>query len=278
MGFPTPLIRLIRDIYTDATTSICTSKDDYTEPITIGAGIKQGCPMSAILFNLTSELILRSVLSTANEDPSCHGQKISVLAYADDIVLTSRTSQGLQSFLNAATAAANILSLSFRQDKCATLSLTCGSTAQSRVADTVFNIQDIPNPILQHNDSYLYLGIPIGLLYNSSDMTDKLINHLDKIRDSLLAPWQKLDAIRTFIQPCLTYAFQSCPVTQTAAPNSSASYDPSATCPREQLPPTSLPPKPPEVLAYKTHLMKNTSKPLSRISRCSNLPTHSSMP
>ena len=44
-------------------------------------------------------------------------------------------------------------------------------------------------------------------------ITDKLIDHLDKIRDSLLAPWQKLDAIGTFIQPCMTYAFRSCPVT-----------------------------------------------------------------
>lgn len=46
-----------------------------------------------------------------------------------------------------------------------------------------------------------------------SDITNKLIDHLDKIRDSLLAPWQKLDAKRSCIQPCLTYAFRSCPVT-----------------------------------------------------------------
>ena len=32
---------------------------------------------------------------------------------------------------------------------------------------------------------------------------------LDRIRDSLLAPWQKLDAIRTFVQPCLTYALRA---------------------------------------------------------------------
>ena len=42
----------------------------------------------------------------------------------------------------------------------------------------------------------------------------RLMQDLDRIRDSLLAPWQKLDAIRTFIQPGLTYALWTCPVTK----------------------------------------------------------------
>ena len=67
-------------------------------------------------------------------------------------------------------------------------------------------------PVLSQHESYRYLGVPIGLLYNGGDMhniTDRLEQDLIKIRDSLLAPWQKLDAIRTFIQPCLTYAFRA---------------------------------------------------------------------
>ena len=58
-------------------------------------------------------------------------------------------------------------------------------------------------------------------LLKKSDMntiTAKLIKDLEKIRDSLLAPWQKLDAIRTFIQLGLTYgltyALRACPVTR----------------------------------------------------------------
>jgi hypothetical protein len=47
-------------------------------------------------------------------------------------------------------------------------------------------------------------------------ITSKLISVLTKIRDSLLAPWQKLDAIHTFVQPGLTYALRSCPVTKDA--------------------------------------------------------------
>ena len=43
-------------------------------------------------------------------------------------------------------------------------------------------------------------------------ITNKLVKYLEKIRDSLLTSWQKLDGIRTFIQPCITYALRTCPV------------------------------------------------------------------
>ena len=45
------------------------------------------------------------------------------------------------------------------------------------------------------------------------DELDSLVTRLcddrDKINDSLLAPWQKLDAIRTFVQPCLTFVLRA---------------------------------------------------------------------
>jgi hypothetical protein len=50
-------------------------------------------------------------------------------------------------------------------------------------------------------------------------ITERLIKDLEKICDSLLTPWQKLDAIRTFIQPCLTYALHACQVTRLSLQN-----------------------------------------------------------
>ena len=151
-----------------------------------------------------------------------HGNPIYVLAYADDLVLISRTRDGLQTLLDDVSAAAKILNLSFRPDKCASLSLTCGKREQSRVSNSVFSVQDGNIPTLLKEESYRYLGVPIGLLYDATDMnaiTNKLIKDLEKIRDSLLAPWQKLDAIRTFIQPCITYALRTCPVSRESLKN-----------------------------------------------------------
>ena len=54
--------------------------------------------------------------------------------------------------------------------------------------------------------------MPIGLVNNIDDIPNivpRLIQHVEIIGSSLLAPWQKLDAIQTFIQPCLTYALRA---------------------------------------------------------------------
>lgn len=221
MGFPIPFISLLQDIYTNANTVVRTSRTEETPPIPIKAGVKQGCPISAILFNLTSELLLRAILHKAQEQSdlpfSLYNKHISVLAYADDLVLLSRTRAGLQAFLDAVSQAADTLTLTFRSDKCSSLALTCNRREPHRVADTIFTVQNAEIPPLTREESYRYLGIPIGLLYHPTEMTnitDQLIEDLRKINDSLLAPWQKLDAIRTFIQPCLTYVLRACPVTK----------------------------------------------------------------
>ena len=226
MGFPPNLICIIRDIYTDASTAVRTSATEFTSAIPILAGVKQGCPLSAILFNLTSELLIRVVEHAATINPqhpfSLHKQKISALAYADDLVLVSRTREGLQEFLDHVSDAADILSLDFRPDKCATLSATCNKREPARVSDTVFRIQDTEIPVLTDHEPYRYLGVPVNLIYNSQDMTgitSRLERDLIKIKESLLAPWQKLDAIRTFIQPCLTYILRAYPVYQSTLKN-----------------------------------------------------------
>ncbi|CAJ0587486.1 unnamed protein product, partial [Mesorhabditis spiculigera] len=60
---------------------------------------------------------------------------------------------------------------------------------------------------LDSNDHYEHLGVPTGYYQGSS--AEKTINKmhqcLDKIHNSLLAPWQKADAVKTFILPCIGF-------------------------------------------------------------------------
>ncbi len=221
MGFSNSFIDLIKDRYTNATTVVRTSRDEETPAINVNASVKQGCPISPILFNLSSKLLIRCIILKCEENPNIpfklQKKPISILAYADNLVIISRTTEGLQDLLSEMSLAADVLNLSFRQDKCATLSLTCSRNYQSRVSDIQFLVQHGEIPYLKQEESYQYLGVPIVLIYDTSDMkciTNRLIANLNKIQDSLLAPWQKLDAIRTFIQPALTYTLRSCSVSR----------------------------------------------------------------
>ena len=215
IGVPADLVTLIMNAYRGATTVVRTLQGT-TEPIPVEAGDKQGCPLSPILFNLSIELILRMVKKKASKLKSgaCvyHGSTISCLAYADDLVIIARSRHALQKLLDEASDGATILGFSYRPDKCASISLVTDGKRTVRTEVNEFLVQGTRVPPLENEESYRYLGVPIGLIHNIDDIPNivpRLIRDLETIRSSLLAPWQKLDAIRTFIQPCLTYALRA---------------------------------------------------------------------
>ena len=215
IGVPDPIVSLIMNAYTGASTTIKSSAGE-TRSIPIRAGVKQGCPLSPILFNLCIELILRRVKSAAAKlksgDCNHYGTALSCLAYADDLVVVARSKAALELLLDAASDAAHIVGLSFRPDKCASLSLTSTRQRATFVHQQDFLIQGNHIPALAQEQSYRYLGVPIGLVHNIDDLPNivpQLTRHVEIIGYSLLAPWQILNAIRTFVQPCVTYALRA---------------------------------------------------------------------
>ncbi|CAB4023929.1 Hypothetical predicted protein, partial [Paramuricea clavata] len=109
LGVPDELVSLITNAYTGATTSVRVGQET-TDPIPIRAGVKQGCPLSAVLFNLCLELVIRSVKQKAADLPKnqslLHFETLlSCLAYADDLVLVARSKDALQALLDSASSA-----------------------------------------------------------------------------------------------------------------------------------------------------------------------------
>ncbi|XP_067143069.1 uncharacterized protein T26G10.4-like [Centruroides vittatus] len=103
-----------------------------------------------------------------------HGQSISTLAYADDITIISATAPGLQAQLNLLSSWAQSCGLSFNPTKCASLS-----------------VARIPT------------GFTLGL--TAIETADSIIKDIKTIDSSLLAPWQKIDCVNTFLTPRLTF-------------------------------------------------------------------------
>ena len=213
MDAPREFVSLISNLYTDSHTQIRVGQE-FTEFIPLLAGVKQGCLLSPILFNLSIELILCQAKKTATEiRPAIHHESpLSILAYADDLVIISRHRDRLQKILDAVTNAANTLGLELRPDKSASFSLSNSKRAPNRMEPYEYKIQGQPIPILEEEDHYRYLGVRIGVIHNyanAESLMHPLIDDLDKIEAFLLAPWKKLDLIRTFIQPSLTFALRA---------------------------------------------------------------------
>jgi hypothetical protein len=80
-------VNLIKSMYRETKTRILTGNEP-TSDICIETGIKQGCPISGLLFNTAIDPIIRNLL----------GQEANhrVLAYADDLVILAETPEQMQ--------------------------------------------------------------------------------------------------------------------------------------------------------------------------------------
>ena len=98
MGISGLFLKNIESMYEKTKYSI-KYKGGYLDPLDSNLGLKQGCPLSPILFNLyiddISEMFLEECAPVV-----IHDTKINHFLYADDLVLISNTAEGLQNCLN----------------------------------------------------------------------------------------------------------------------------------------------------------------------------------
>ena len=72
--------------------------ESFTKPFRVSTGLRQGCVLSPILFNLFVNDLPASITAT-NEGVQFGGSTISSLQYADDLVMIADSEQALQTLL-----------------------------------------------------------------------------------------------------------------------------------------------------------------------------------
>lgn len=74
--------------------------NDFTEDIAIKRGVRQGCILSPLLFNLYSEAIFKEACLDSPEGIKVNGIVMNNIRYADDTVLMANSIEDLQSVLD----------------------------------------------------------------------------------------------------------------------------------------------------------------------------------
>ncbi|KAF1427200.1 hypothetical protein FQV22_0000535, partial [Spheniscus magellanicus] len=92
-GIDEHIIALIKNLYHDITTRI-DLKNEQSDPIGTRTGMKQGDPMSPILFGLSVDPLLCKLEEEGNGFQHC--MKKRTLTFADDLVLLSESWDGMQ--------------------------------------------------------------------------------------------------------------------------------------------------------------------------------------
>ena len=108
-------LKLLIQIYKDHKVFVKLS-DGLLQPISTTIGLKQGCCLSGLLFNLFVNK-LPSIFDLTCDPVSILDEKVSCLLWADDLLIMSRSATGLQNAINKTKSFYDSLGLEVNQKK-----------------------------------------------------------------------------------------------------------------------------------------------------------------
>ena len=200
LSVPSTFLSFCKTIYADSGHRVVTDAGK-TRFIELKQGIKQGCPLSPLLFNFVMEGFVRGIKSLERVGYRyCGGEAISDLEYADDMCLLASSKADLERMLNIVEIYAKWAGLKFNISKCGILNLK-NNNGRKYVESFSPTLNGLAIPALKWEDSYRYLGVPIRRdpIKSLKVLGQKMVEDVKKICKSDLTDWQKIDAINTFV-------------------------------------------------------------------------------
>ena len=99
IGVSGKLFKTIKSLYSSVTSRVRVN-NMHTDWFDVKCGLRQGCILSPILFNLYINYLVL-YLKSFGKGIKCNDDYICTLLYADDVVLLAETEQDLQVLLEA---------------------------------------------------------------------------------------------------------------------------------------------------------------------------------
>ncbi|KAI5707314.1 hypothetical protein M8J77_000030 [Diaphorina citri] len=110
-------IRLIKTLYWHQSASVRLEGNNYTEPVNIKRGTRQGCVLSPQFFNIYSEYIFKEALANITHGVTIGDETINNIRYADDTVLLANTIEELQILVDKVTSVCDDFGLKLNTSK-----------------------------------------------------------------------------------------------------------------------------------------------------------------
>ena len=127
MGVPEHLITLIRSLHKNQK-DVVRTEHGRTERFEIGKGVRQGCILSPMLFNLYTEDVMRVALTEGEVEDEIGvrvgGRVVNNLQHADDTTLVAETEQGLKTLVERVVTAGEKVSFHLNLKKTKVMSNT----------------------------------------------------------------------------------------------------------------------------------------------------------
>ena len=201
---PEEVVSVVMDLYSEAFTTFKT-KEGSTGRIDLLAGVKQGCPLSPLLFNIVMNELIEEI-QAANLGMTVAEELVGVMAFADDLVLLAEDEYTMTKILAICERFFDDRCLSLNVKKCLSLRATTTAKKTNKKAMKV-----ITEPHRQWKGNFMpsvtfdklakYLGINLndrGEVILPWKLWDEWLGRLTK---APLKPFQKIDALKTIVLP-----------------------------------------------------------------------------
>ena len=204
-GFDLDSIQYIRSSLEECTTTIYCGPTMLSN-VLVRRGVKQGDPLSPLLFNLVIDELFSSL------DPTIGGKiqetTIPAIGFADDIILLSSSTIGMENHLRNAAKFFQARNLNLKPEKCQSLSLIPEKKSRRiKVLDkSQFFLSGKCIPPIAINETFKYLGVRFGANGKTTPDISKFLQSLERLIASPLKPQQKIFILRIYAIPRLVHS------------------------------------------------------------------------
>ena len=201
-GIDANLVDIIENTYLGSNTRVQT-QGRYSRQIDIKRGVKQGCPLSPMIFNIALDSLIRDLEGQREYGYKVGTNRFTVQAYADDVLLISNSEEGMNKLIERVRKFTEVSGMELAAYKC--IAYVYGITrAQARYYDADIRIGEKKIQVAEKNKTIRYLGAPITARRNDRMQENKITEAdfrilLENITRSKLTITQKVDAIKKFL-------------------------------------------------------------------------------
>lgn len=217
-GIAEEFVEYIRQFYELATTVL--SFQDRSLLVRPSRGVRQGDPMSPILFNLVVDEFLAEHCGEeiAFVSANALGElNVSGMAFADDLIVFASTPQGLQHKLLSLTRFLSRRGLKLNPSKCLSLAMIPAGKEKLVKIDPTFKfyIDNVAIPAAAGETEWRYLGISFSARgTRARPVHNELKMYLENVRKAALKPQQRLVVLRFYLLPRLYHRLILGPVSR----------------------------------------------------------------
>uniref|UniRef100_A0A5S6Q2M3 Reverse transcriptase domain-containing protein n=1 Tax=Trichuris muris TaxID=70415 RepID=A0A5S6Q2M3_TRIMR len=179
--------------------------EGVSEAIELRRGVKQGDPLSPLLFSLVIDELLDDLEDTKAGFTLGHDVLLCSLVFADDILLMSDSKAGLQSQLLSCSKFFKARSLHVNVSKCSTLRLYRVPKKRSVNVDLIPRFYLDPHepdtllPCFSASGFMKYLGVEFNPFGRRRDHIANVNCMVDKVCNAEMKPQHKVEIIRTYL-------------------------------------------------------------------------------